>query len=62
MEDSSNFYCYSFKLFHFLSAFSEKCFDSRINKNTGKRYWVFHKSRRLDEIISAYNEMKHRFN
>ena len=53
MEDSSNFYCYSFRLFHFLSAFSEKCYDSRVNNNTGRRYWVFHKSERLDRIIQT---------
>jgi len=62
MEDSVNFYCYSYRLFHFLSAFSEKCTDSRINSKSGRRYWVFSKSERLDRIIAAYNEMKHKFN
>lgn len=61
-NNSSNFYCYSFRLFHYLSAFSEKCLDSRINSNTGKRYWVFQKSERLDRIITSYNEVKHKFN
>lgn len=59
MEDSSNFYCYSFRLFHFLSAFSEKCYGSRLNSNSGRRYWIFQKSERLDRIIQAYNEIKH---
>ena len=60
MEDHSlNFYCYSFRLFHYLLAFAEKCYGSSVNSNSGKRYWVFHKSERLDKIIASYNEVKH---
>lgn len=62
MENSENFYCYSLRLFHFLCAFREECKTSKVNSNTGKRYWVFKKSKRLDDIISSYNEMKHKFN
>lgn len=59
MEDNTNFYCYSLRLFHFLSAFSEKCYVSKINANSGNRYWVFRKSPRLDSIIALYNNVKH---
>lgn len=55
----SNFYCYSLKLFHFISAFGEKCYSSNINSASKKRYWVFKKSERLDKIISLYNSVKH---
>ena len=55
------FYCYSIKLFHFISAFGEQCYASKINELTNKRYWVFKKSKRLDDIIHFYNEIKHKF-
>ena len=60
MNDTNVFYCYSLKLFYFISAFGEKCNASKINKLSGKRYWVFNKSERLDKIISQYNELKHK--
>lgn len=59
MENNVNFYCYSLHLFHFLSAFGEKCYISKINSASKNRYWVFRKSERLDEIIKLYNEIKH---
>lgn len=67
MENMSNidrngdFYCYSLKLFHFLSAFEEKCYVSKINKSSNHRYWLFKKSERLDKLICLYNEVKHKF-
>lgn len=60
--NSENFYCYSLRLYYYLSAFGEKCKTSSVNANSGNRYWVFQKSERLDQIINSYNEMKHRFN
>lgn len=53
------FYCYSLRLFHFISAFNERCYVSKINSISMKRYWVFNKSERLDEIIKLYNQVKH---
>lgn len=53
------FFCYSYKLFHFLCAFGEKCNGSNVNNNTGCRYWVFNKSNRLNDIIKLYNRVKH---
>lgn len=61
MELNDNFYCYSLRLFHYLSAFNEKCYTSKTNSLSGKRYWVFKKSKRLDDIIESYNNIKHRF-
>lgn len=61
MDNGVNFYCYSLKLFHFLSAFSEKCYISKINKVSNTRYWVFRKSERLDNLIDLYNDVKHRY-
>lgn len=57
----NNFYCYSLRLFHFISAFGEKCYASKINTRSSKRYWVFKKSERLDKIIASYNKIKHDF-
>lgn len=60
MENSVNFYCYSLRLYHFLSAFGETCYVSKVNAVSKNRYWVFRKSGRLDEIIQLYNEVKHK--
>lgn len=62
MENNDIYYCYSFRLFHFLSAFGEKCLSSDINRQSKKRFWTFKKSDRLDEIICLYNEVKHKIN
>lgn len=61
MEENDNFYCYSLKLFHYISAFGIKCRASKINSLSGKRYWVFKKSQKLDDIIISYNKVKHSF-
>lgn len=61
MEHIGYFYCYSLRLFHFLNAFGEKCYVSKINQLSGKRYWIFKKSERLDRIIESYNNIKHDF-
>lgn len=61
MENENMFYCYSLKLFHYLSAFGEKCYSSKINSKSKSRYWVFKKSERLDAIIRSYNAVKYSF-
>lgn len=61
MSENNNFYCYSYRLFHFLRAFDEECIASKINRNSKNRYWVFKKSKRLDSIIEFYNASKHKF-
>lgn len=55
---SNSFFCYSLRLYHFLSAFGEKCSASKVNSVSHKRYWVFEKSNRLDTLINLYNELK----
>ena len=62
MEKEDIFYCYSLRLFHYISAFGEKCHASKINSRSKKRYWVFKKSKRLDDIIASYNKVKYSFN
>lgn len=60
MSDNDKFYCYSFRLYHYLYAFGEHCISSNVNQKTDKRYWTFKKSERLDQIIKSYNEIKHK--
>ena len=60
MENNEHYYCYSYRLFHFLCSFGEICVSSKVNSRNQKRYWMFKKSKRLDDIISLYNEVKHR--
>lgn len=57
----NNFFCYSCRLFHFLKSFDEKCYISKINKKSNTRYWVFHKSERLDNLINLYNSIKEKY-
>lgn len=57
--ENQNFYCYSLRLYHFLCAFGEICTASKINAVSKNRYWVFRKSKRLDDIINLYNEVKY---
>jgi len=61
-EQNKNYYCYSFRLYHFLMAFDQKCIASDVHPKTHKRFWVFQKSDTLDQIIQLYVETKHRFN
>lgn len=60
MKDNVNYYCYSLRQFHFISAFGERCYTSKINSVSNNRYWIFKKSSRLDKIIQLYNECKHK--
>ena len=59
MEKQNLFYCYSFRLYHFLSAFNEKYISTKINKRSNCRYWTYNKSEKLDRLIEKYNEIKH---
>lgn len=59
MKDNTNFYCYSLRLYHFLSAFGEVCYASKLNSVSHNRYWVFKKSDRVDKIIELYDKVKH---
>lgn len=60
MKNNDNYYCYSLRQFHFISAFGERCYVSKINSVSKNRYWIFKKSERLDKIIQLYNECKHK--
>jgi hypothetical protein len=60
MKNNDNYYCYSLRQFHFISAFGERCYVSKINSVSKNRYWIFKKSERLDRIIQLYNECKHK--
>lgn len=59
VKNNKIFYCYSLRLYHFILAFNEKCYDSKINSLSKTRYWTFHKSERLDKIIKLYNNIKY---
>ena len=62
MKEQDLFYCYSYRLYHFLSAFNLKYLSSKINKKSKCRYWTYKKSERLDRLIEQYNKIKNRFN
>lgn len=58
---NENFYCYSTRLYHFLSSVKFRYISIGINSNTNKKYWVYEKSKNLDSAISIYNIIKHKF-
>lgn len=60
--ENNNFYCYSTRMYHFLTALQFIYISVGINNNTNKRYWVYNKSEKLDSAIELYNSVKHRFN
>lgn len=55
---NGNYYCYSKKLYHFLSFLGFRYTSSSINSNSGVRYWVYEKSEKLDSAIEKYNNIK----
>ena len=61
MAENEYFYCYSTRLHYYLLSFREKCYAERVNTVSGCRYWVFKKSKRLDELIDSYNKVKHKY-
>lgn len=56
---SEYFYCYSIRMSHFIRAFDIKYVDVGFNAKSGTKYYVFNKSKKLDEIINLYNSVKH---
>lgn len=62
MNNNNNFYCYSNRLNYFLISLKFRYLSVGINKNTNKKYWVYEKSEKLDDAISLYNSVKHKYN
>lgn len=56
------FYCYSNRLNYFLLGLKFTFVSTDINKNTNKRFWTYNKSEKLDDAISLYNSVKHKYN
>ena len=59
---NNNFYCYSKRMYHFLSFLGIRYDSVGINSNTNQRYWVYEKSQKLDFAIETYNSLKYQFN
>lgn len=59
---NENFYCYSKRMYHFLSFLGFRYSSIGVNKNTNQRYWVYDKSQKLDYAIETYNSLKYQFN
>ena len=59
---NENFYCYSKRMYHFLSFLGFRYSSIGVNKTTNQRYWVYEKSQKLDYAIETYNSLKYQFN
>lgn len=62
MNENNHFYCYSNRLSCFLISLKFRYISTGINKNTNKKYWVYEKSEKLDDAITLYNSVKHKYN
>ena len=60
--ENNIFYCYSDRLYHFLSALGFRYESVGVNNNTNKKYRVYNKSEQLDSAIELYNSIKHKYN
>ena len=58
MEERDFFYCRSYRLNCFIRAFGVRCDESAINEKTGKRFWKFQRSDRLDKILTLWDRVK----
>ena len=61
-KENNYFYCYSNRLNYFLLSLKFVFVKIDINTNTNKRFWKYNKSEKLDDAISLYNLVKHKFN
>ena len=40
---------------------NENSLSKGTNKNSNTKYWIFNKSERLDNLITMWNEIKHKY-
>ncbi len=40
---------------------NENFLDVGTNKKSNTKYWIFNKSKRLDDLIIVWNEIKHKY-
>lgn len=52
------FYCYSVKMKNFLKENGLEFINKSINLKTNKPYFLFEKSKKLDELILMWNNIK----
>ncbi len=55
---STDFYCYSTTLMHFLKANGVRYEYTTLHKTTGNRMWVFKRNERLSSLLDEYDERK----
>lgn len=55
---SKYFYCYSVKMKNFLKENGLEFINKSINLKTNKPYFLFEKSKKLDELILMWNNIK----
>lgn len=58
MVNYKYFYCYSYKLMHFLKSCGFRYISKGINTNSNSTYFVFEKSTELDNAIIIWNAIK----
>ena len=56
------FYCYSNRLYHFLTSMRFNYETVGVHSGTHKKYWVYKKSLNLDSAIELYNSIKYTYN
>lgn len=55
---SAHFFCYSFKLYHFLKAHGVRYVSKGKNANNGLSYWVFERNEQLGDLLGKWEAFK----
>lgn len=58
---TTEFYCYSTTLMHFLKANGERYKYTTLHKTTNNRMWVFERNERLSALLDEYHARKAQF-
>lgn len=53
------FYCYSYPLKEFLIANGQISIVAGIHPSTSKKYWVFHGTEQLNNLLTEWKSRKH---
>ena len=61
MEEKNIYHCYSKRQALFIMSFGVKYEYKDINSNTKVKFYAFKKSKKLDDIIKFYSEVKYKF-
>lgn len=57
----THFFCYSYRLYHFLRANNIRYISKGTNQNNNLKYWVFERNEQLGELLGDWEKWKENF-